>query len=38
MLDGRISRQLEGADITEMNIVASAFAMDAAAHARGAAA
>ena len=40
MVGGKVSRELEGADITEMNIVASAFAMEAAhEHAsRGAAA
>ena len=30
MVGGRVSRELEGAEITEMNIVASAFAMEAA--------
>ena len=38
MVGGRIGRELEGADITEMNIVASAFAMQAAPHQEGAAA
>ena len=33
MVGGRVSRELEGAEITEMNIVASAFAMEAAPHA-----
>ena len=33
MVGGRVSRELEGAEITEMNIVASAFAMVAAPHA-----
>ena len=33
MVGGRVSRELEGAEITEMNIVASAFAMEAGPHA-----